>query len=135
MSRWLRISSSPLMSRRAVVLVSGNPLFASSSSSSSSSSLLLLNNKRTFYNTVDKLSRLYNNNSHTVSSIHIRSFHISSSKYNQQQGRKDNKEHKDKDKDKDNGNRDYKSIGDYLKSKEFAKTIYLTTGFDLLFTL
>ena len=135
MSRWLRISSSPLMSRRAVVLVSGNPLFASSSSSSSSSSLLLLNNKRTFYNTVDKLSRLYNNNSHTVSSIHIRSFHISSSKYNQQQGRKDNKEHKDKDKDKDNGNRDYKSIGDYLKSKEFAKTIYLTTGFVLLFTL
>lgn len=134
MSRWLRISSSPLMSRRAAVLVSGNPLFASSSSSSSSS-LLLLNNKRTFYNTVDKLSRLYNNNSHTVSSIHIRSFHISSSKYNQQQGRKDNKEHKDKDKDKDNGNRDYKSIGDYLKSKEFAKTIYLTTGFVLLFTL
>lgn len=46
----------------------------------------------------------------------------------------DGKEHKDKNNENDK-DKDYKTIGDYLKSKEFAKTVYLTTGFVLLFTL
>ncbi|CCK72727.1 AAA family ATPase AFG3 KNAG_0L01060 [Huiozyma naganishii CBS 8797] len=41
--------------------------------------------------------------------------------------------------DRDNKKRaeppEYKSMREYFKSKEFAKTVYLTTGFTLLFTL
>ncbi|CAL9734037.1 mitochondrial respiratory chain complexes assembly protein Afg3p [Monosporozyma servazzii] len=46
----------------------------------------------------------------------------------------DDKENKDKNNENDK-DKDFKTIGDYLKSKEFAKTVYLTTGFVLLFTL
>ena len=44
------------------------------------------------------------------------------------------KDKKDRDdRDDQNKENDYKSLGEYLKSKQFAKTLYLTVGFTFLF--
>ncbi|CAL9729012.1 mitochondrial respiratory chain complexes assembly protein Afg3p [Monosporozyma unispora] len=57
---------------------------------------------------------------------------------NNKSSKKDENVNDKENKDKENENerdKDYKTIADYLKSKEFAKTVYLTIGFVLFFTL
>lgn len=55
-----------------------------------------------------------------------RSFHYTSNRFNKQK-----KDEEEKEKEKDKRGQDppeYKNLGEYFKSKEFAKTIYLTVG-------
>ncbi|SCU80159.1 LADA_0B05380g1_1 [Lachancea dasiensis] len=52
----------------------------------------------------------------------------------------DNNHNKDKEKDgkkskNDRNREEFKTLGEYLKSKQFAKTVYLTVGFTFIFNL
>lgn len=58
-----------------------------------------------------------------------RSFHVSSIRHNSSKNDNQNSQDKDKDnKKKDQDEPEFKNLSDYFKSKEFAKTIYLTIG-------
>lgn len=63
-------------------------------------------------------------------------YNFSNSMNNDPNENKNQNQKKNGDKEKtDENDNEFKSITDYLKSKEFAKTIYLTVGFTILFTL
>lgn len=74
-------------------------------------------------------------------STHIRAFHISSSRLNENKQNKDgngNNDKNDKNKDGKDGKdkkNEFNSLSEYFKSKEFANTMYLTIGFTIIFSL
>ena len=82
---------------------------------------------------------IYRGNSLIQNYNSTRYIHITKSTLFKQSSRLFNKETKKdedkKDEDKKENDEEFKSLTEYLKSKEFAKTIYLTVGFTVLFSL
>ena len=150
MSRWLRAFSNASV-LRTTGAGSGLPISPLTSSViiRSLSSSLSCNRYFSYVSCYrnNKYNKYNKDNGVLIHLNHIKSFHSSSLKYQQQQQKtninKDDKDGKNKDNEKDNekdekddkDHQEYKTIGDYLRSKEFINTVYLTTGFVLLFTL
>ncbi|CAB4254064.1 similar to Saccharomyces cerevisiae YER017C AFG3 Component [Maudiozyma barnettii] len=77
------------------------------------------------------------NNTRSIHTTTPLPFRYNLQKYQENKGPKNqNNKNKNKNKNENNENEEeFKSLTEYLKSKEFAKTIYLTVGFTVLFSL
>ncbi|SCU84040.1 LAFA_0D07668g1_1 [Lachancea sp. 'fantastica'] len=92
--------------------------------------------------TLKRVSQIpFNNSSRTASKASLFSgvrYQHSKPSNKDSQGENPNKEDReknDKDGKKDQGPDDFKTLGEYLKSKQFLRTMYMTVGFTFIFHL